>query len=346
MNDRRPWFTLMTNGRWSLVGLLVALLAAFPLVETSQYVLSVMVTSMILLMLNTSWNFVLGVAGVWNFGQLAIYAIGGYGAGIIMLHTPLPPVLALVIGGLFGAAVSILVAIPTLRLFGIYTSLLTFSFAEVIQYAIMNDGSGLTGGSFGFSAVNGLYSSLSPSASMNAYYWTILLIVVATTVGVSLITRSRVGITLRAIRDAPAFAAARGASPLRYRLLAFAISGFIGGIAGALYLCFNQSISPSVMGLSAMSLDVTMLVIGGLGTMMGPFIGTTIVVIVQTMLVNHPGVELTVVGLFLLVIVVFVPGGLVGLAGPLRLRVSKWVDEGDKHSDGDATEPELTTPST
>jgi branched-chain amino acid transport system permease protein len=339
MNERRAWFPLMTNGRWSLTGVLVALLFAFPLVETSQYVLSVIVTSMILLMLNTSWNFVLGVAGVWNFGQLAVYALGGYGAGIVMLHTPLPPILAVLTGGLFGAAVSIVVAIPTLRLYGIYTSLLTFSFAEVVQYVIVNDGSGLTGGSFGFPAVKGLFSSLSPSASMNAYYWTILLIVIVTTFAVALITRSRVGITLRAIRDAPAYAAARGANPMHYRLLAFSISGFIGGIAGALYLCFNQSISPSAMGLLAMSLDVTMLVIGGLGTVMGPFVGTTVVVIVETLLVNHPGVELTVVGLFLLAIVVFVPTGLVGLVGPLRQRLSNWADAGDNKHDAGESKP-------
>ena len=332
MSERRPWFPLMTTGRWSGTGALIALIAVIPLVEHNQYVLSVMVTSMILLMLNTSWNFVLGVAGVWNFGQLGIYALGGYGAGIIMLHTPLPAIAAVLIGGLFGALVSIIVAVPTLRLYGIYTSLLTFSFAEVIQYVIMNDGTGLTGGSFGFPSVNGLYSSLSPVASMHAYYWTILMIVIATTIGVAMITRSPLGITLRAIRDSSEYAAARGASPLRYRLLAFAISGFIGGLAGALYLCFNQSISPSVMGLNAMSLDVTMLVIGGLGTVFGPFIGTSIVVIVETLLVNHPGVELTVVGIFLLVIVIFAPSGLVGLYGPLRARVSKWADEGDVRS--------------
>jgi branched-chain amino acid transport system permease protein len=171
-----------------------------------------------------------------------------------------------------------------------------------------------------------------------------LLIVIATTVGVTLITRSRVGITLRAIRDTPAYAAARGASPMRYRLLAFSISGFIGGIAGALYLCFYQSISPSVMGLSAMSLDVTMLVIGGLGTVMGPFVGTVVVVIVETLLVGHPGIEFTVVGLFLLVIVVFAPGGLIGVIGLLRRRLSSWADEGGINKP-DASESEMTTPS-
>jgi branched-chain amino acid transport system permease protein len=71
-----------------------------------------------------------------------------------------------------------------------------------------------------------------------------------------------------------------------------------------------------------------MLVIGGLGTIIGPFIGTAIVVIVETLLVSHPGVELTVVGVFLLVVVVFAPGGLVPLFGQLLKRVSRWADEG------------------
>jgi len=117
-------------------------------VLTNQYVLSVMVTTLVLLVLNISWNFVLGVAGVWNFGQLAIYALGGYGAGIIMLHTALPPWLAVLAGGLVGTFAAVLLAFPTLRLYGIYTSLLTFAFAVVIQYVIVNDGSGLTGGTF------------------------------------------------------------------------------------------------------------------------------------------------------------------------------------------------------
>src|SRR5262249_40279736 len=161
---------------------------------------------------------------------------------------------------------------PTLRLYGIYTSLLTFAFAEVIQYVILNDGSGLTGGSFGLPIVPGLYSSLSLAAAANAYYWTTLAVVVASTLVLAAIGHSRLG-----IRDAPAYAAARGVNPLRYRILAFAISGFLAGIAGGLYVSYDQSISPSVMGLTPMSVYVTMLVIGGLGTATGPILGTIVV---------------------------------------------------------------------
>jgi branched-chain amino acid transport system permease protein len=319
----------MTPGRWGLTGIAVLLAAAIPLVLSNNYVLDVMITTLILLVLNISWNFVLGVAGVWNFGQLAIYALGGYGTGIIMLHSTVSPWLALLAGGVVGTVAAVLLAFPTLRLYGIYTSLLTFAFAEVVQYVILNDGTGLTGGSFGLPIVSGLYSSLSLNASVRAYYWTTLAVVVITTLILAALSRSRLGIALRGIRDAPAYAAARGVNPLRYRILAFGISGFVAGIAGALYVSYNQSISPSVMGLTPMSVYVTMLVIGGLGTATGPIIGTILVQIVATVLVTHPGAEFTILGIFLLVIVIFVPDGLSGLIGRYWRRIATWAAEGE-----------------
>jgi len=225
---------------------------------------------------------------------------------------------------------AILLSMPTLRLYGIYTSLLTFAFAEVIQYVILNDGSGLTGGSFGLPIVPGLYSSLSLAASAKAYYWTVLAVVVISTLLLAGIGHSRLGIALRGIRDAPGYAAARGVNPLRYRIAAFAISGFLAGTAGGLYVSYNQSISPSVMGLTPMSVYVTMLVIGGLGTATGPILGTIIVQIVATLLVTHPGAEFTILGLFLLVVVIFVPDGLAGLIGRYFRRIAAWAAEGEE----------------
>lgn len=323
-------FPAMTSGRWGLAGLAVLLAAATPLVIGNQYTLSVMITTLTLLVLNISWNFGLGMAGVWNFGQLALYALGGYGAGIIMLHSSVSPWLALLAGGIVAMVAAILLSFPTLRLYGIYTSLLTFAFAEVIQYVILNDGSGLTGGSFGLPIVPGLFSSLSLAASAKAYYWTVLAVVVISTIALAAIAHSRFGIALRGIRDAPGYAAARGVNPLRYRIAAFAISGFLAGIAGGLYVSYNQSISPSVMGLTPMSVYVTMLVIGGLGTATGPILGTILVQIVATLLVTHPGAEFTILGLFLLVVVIFVPDGLAGLIGRYWRRTAAWAAEGEQ----------------
>lgn len=327
----------MTPGRWSLTALAVLVAAVIPLVLTDQYYLSVMVTTLILLVLNISWNFVLGVAGVWNFGQLALYALGGYGAGILMLRTSVSPWLSLLAGGIVAAIVAVLLAFPTLRLYGIYTSLLTFAFAEVIQYVITNDSSGFTGGSFGLPGVPGLFDRLSLSGQLRAYYWSALVIAVAATLALAAVKHSRLGIGLRSIRDAPAYAAARGVDPLRLRIIAFAVSGFVAGIAGALYVCAEGSIAPTVMGLTPMSVYVTMLVIGGLGTSTGPIIGTIVVEIVATALVSYPGAEYTVLGLFLLAVVVFVPGGLTGLIARYYHRIAAWAAEDEAEADDDAS---------
>ncbi len=329
----------LSAAAWLGLGALLLAALAFPLVYSNGYILGVIITGMIVAILNTSWNFVLGIAGVWNFGQLAIYAMGGYGAGYIMLHTGIPPVLAILAGGLIAGIVSILLAFPTLRLYGIYTSLLTFSFAQVFQFVVTNDPFGLTGGSFGFPTVSGLFSFLSPTASLRAYYWTMLAVLVGSTAAVAWIRSSRLGLVLRAVRDAPSYAAARGISPLKYRAIAFAISGFIAGIAGALYISYNQSITTSVMGLTPMSIDVTMLVIGGLGTIFGPILGTGLLTVIQTALVDYPGIQLTILGSILLLIVVFVPNGLVGLLAGIRRRVRASVEEGEGEEPGPEPAP-------
>jgi len=335
----------LSGGQIGGILALVVAIASVPVIWSNEYALGVLITGMITLVLNTSWNFVLGTAGVWNFGQLAIYALGGYGAGLLMIHTPVPPVLAIIAGGLLSAAMSVLLAFPTLRLYGIYTSLLTFSFAQVFQFIVVNDPKGLTGGSFGFPTVRGLYSFLSPRASLDAYYWTMMAVVIAATLAVTWIRSSRLGIALRTVRDAPGYAAARGVSPLKYRIIAFAISGFIAGVAGALYLSYNQSITTSVMGLTPMSIDVTMLVIGGLGTIWGPMLGTGVLTGLQVGLADYPGIQLTILGTILLVIVVFMPNGIVGLISAIRRRVGAWVTEGegeDGGGDEDRAEAEET----
>ncbi|HEU0193867.1 MAG TPA: branched-chain amino acid ABC transporter permease [Gaiellales bacterium] len=314
--------------RWGLIGLAVLTAAVFPLVYTDPYYMTIIVTAEIVLILNISWNFILGMAGVWNFAQLAIYALGAYGSGWLLLHqTWLPTLLAIILGGVFSAFISVLLAFPTLRLFGIYTSLLTFSFAQVVQAVALNDPRGLTGGSYGYPSVPPLFSSLDQEAYLRNYYWVCLAVVVLSCFAVAWLRQSHLGIALRSLRDASAYTASRGVNPRITRVVAFGLSGFLAGAAGALYLSFEQSFTTSQMGLTPMSIDVTMLVIGGLGTVTGPIIGTAIVTAIQTILIDYPGWQLTVLGAALLVIVVFVPGGVVGLLARWNGRISAWVAE-------------------
>ena len=128
-----------------------------------------------------------------------------------------------------------LLAFPTLRLFGIYTSLLTFSFAQVVQYVALNDPRGLTGGSFGYPTVPAAVPVARPGgATCATTTGRALAVALASCLAVAWLRQSHLGIALRSIRDAPAYSAARGANPRVTRVVAFGLSGFLAGIAGGL----------------------------------------------------------------------------------------------------------------
>ncbi|HXF36311.1 MAG TPA: branched-chain amino acid ABC transporter permease [Actinomycetota bacterium] len=312
---------------WALAALL-AVLAALPLVWRNQYVIELAITTLIWATLNQSWNLQLGVGGVWNFAQLAIFAVGGYAAAILTLRAGLDPWLSLPVGGLAAAGVAVLIGIPTLRLRGIYAALLTFSFGEVIRLLVISDESGLTGGTFGLSGVPGLgFERLDPVAAQRAYYWAALALTVLTAVGVAAFIRSPLGLALTALRDAPGYAAARGVSPLRMQVVTFAWSAFIAGVAGAFYAQYFHVISPSVMGLAPMSLFVAMLVVGGLGTFSGPLVGTVLIMVVGEWLRDTEQLRLVIVGAILLTVVVLAPRGLVPAAAAGWRRASRWLAE-------------------
>jgi branched-chain amino acid transport system permease protein len=326
----------------------VVLAVLVPFIYPSPYGTGVMVTMAILVVLNASWNFLLGFAGVWNFGQLALYAAGGYGAGLLILHLSFPPLPAILGGAVAGALLAVLLAFPTLRLYGIYTSLLTFAAAQVFQLVIQNDDTGTTGGAFGLPSVDGLFGSLSPLWNVRAYYWLYLGVAVAVVAGIAWLVRSPFGLALRTTRDSLAYGSARGIDPLRYRVTAFAVSGALAGLAGGMYTIYNGSIAPNVMGLTPMSIYVTMIVVGGLGTVTGPIIGTILLTIIQQALIDHPGTQLTVLGVILLAIVVFFPRGIAEEGANVWRRVVAWMDEEEDVDDAELERtgpPQLATPS-
>jgi branched-chain amino acid transport system permease protein len=345
---RRP-----TAARATFAPVKVVIAAAFavlailiPFIYPSPYGTGVMVTIAILVVLNASWNFLLGVAGVWNFGQLALYAAGGYGCGILMVHASFAPLPGILAGTVAGALLAVLLAFPTLRLYGIYTSLLTFAAAQVVQLVIQNDDTGTTGGAFGLPSVKGLFGSLSPLWNVRAYYWLYLAVAIVVVAGLAWLVRTPYGLAVRTTRDSLPYGSARGIDPLRYRVSAFALSGAIAGLAGGMYTVYNGSIAPNVMGLTPMSIYVTMIVVGGLGTVTGPIIGTIVVTIIQQALIDHPGTQLTVLGAILLVIVIFFPRGIADQAARVQRRVVAWMDEEEDVEDVDLDRtagPQLAT---
>lgn len=322
----------------------VGIAAIVPLVVSNQYWVGTLTVALIWMTLNQGWSLVLGYTGIWHFGILAVYAAGGYSAALLSLHTSVPGLLAVVLGGLVASGLSLLLAVPSLRLRGIYVALLTFSFGEVIRLTVVSGELKWTGGSFGLSGFDGWgLSGMAPADRLRLLFWIALVVAIASTLLVFVLMRSPVGIALTALRDNPALAAARGVNPRRYQLLAFAASGFLAGVAGGLFAYNYGVISPTVMGLLPMTLLVTMIVIGGLGTVTGPLVGTLIIAVVSTELEQWPSVQPVVLGALLLLIILLMPRGLVPVVADAKARLDAWVEEDEWHLGED--DPKSTTES-
>ncbi|SJN07998.1 Branched-chain amino acid transport system permease protein LivM (TC 3.A.1.4.1) [Leucobacter sp. 7(1)] len=314
-----------------VVALLVG--ALFPLIAPDRSWVSAATLAMITLTLAQSWNLVLGYGGVWNFGQLGFYALGAYSAALITIYLPVPAWASLVIAGCVSGGIALLLSIPVLRLRGIYVSLLTFGFAEVVRLLIVADQSGVTGGSYGLSGFQGF--GFTGDGALRLNYWVACAVAVVTTLIVLVLVRSPLGNGMIAMRDNPALASARGIGQKTYQMLVFAISGFLAGVAGALYANVFTVASPTLMGLSPMTLVVTMLVVGGLGTVVGPIIGTLLLSFVQMQLQDLPEVRLAALGIVLLVVVLTMPRGLMPFVSGLWAKPEAWMDEDDEDDEDD-----------
>lgn len=304
------------------VGVIIA--ALLPLVAGSPYLLGVLILFLIYAIHNQAWNLTIGFAGAWNFGQLALFAAGGYAAGISEARLGAPWWAALLIGALVAVAVNGLMCIPSFRLRGIYVCLFTWSFAEMMKLAITNDSSGLTGGVFGLANITGPFSGLSPQGGLRAFYWLALAVCVGTALLIQRLLHSPFGIAFTGLRDSRRYAVSLGISYRSYYFIATTISAFLSGVAGALYAFHFSTISPSV--LISWSLLVLMIVLGGLGTVSGPILGTFVVVVLNELVRGFGDLNLLILGAVLLAILALQPSGLSMLVGRLWRGLSQWMN--------------------
>ena len=312
----------------------VALVALVPFVWQNDYIISLFTLILLYSIMTQSWNITIGMCGIWNFGQLAIIAIGGYTMGLLTIELGLNPWLAMLVGILAGGVAAVVMVLPSIRLRGIYASMLTFAFAEVVRLLIIADSSGFTGGPFGLSGVKGLFDGLSPTWALRSYFWLTLVLCAAVMLFVHRMMNSPFGMGLVSLRESIRFSIGMGINRRVQFIMATAISGLIAGLGGALYASFYHGITPSFMGLGPMGLMVIMVVVGGLGTVRGPIVGALVVTILSELLRDTVMWRLVVQGALLLVILAFWPAGIDGLLSRLWVRARGWMNAG-----GGAMEP-------
>jgi branched-chain amino acid transport system permease protein len=301
------------------VGLFIVISAAifFPLLNISPYLVNIAVLMFISILFASAWNF-LAYSGQASLGHAAFFGIGAYASTLAARAIGLSPYLSILLGGVVAAFLGILIGITCVRLREWFLAMVTFGFAVIIQIITASVLAPVTGGWDGLSSPR-LISTDFPAYPLLEYY-SILLIVIICIVCMYLILKSRVGLAFAAIRENELEARAAGVDLVKYKLYAFSISTFMAGLAGGLQTHHFGYITPEIFHAENSFLPVIHSILGGLGTISGPIIGTVILTIIWDGL-KGLGLRFelfVVIGLLLILIVIFLPKGLISLPEKIR----------------------------
>jgi len=289
--------------------LVLAALAVAPLGITSPYWLGVLIVSMYFAMLSTGWNLLAGYTGQFSLAPAAFAMLGGYTTGLLAWHWKVPVAVGVPLAALIPGVIGLALGRIVLRLSGPYLALTTLSFAEIVRLVIYNS-IDFTRGDQGLNVPALIDHRL-------GNYYLFLAALAAVTVAVFLLLRARTGRFLQAIRDDEIGAASRGIDVVRAKTLAFFVSCAICGFAGGLYGTFARLVSPELGLISQTGLVIAMVVIGGMGTLVGPLIGAVLVYVASEMLRDVGNIQMIVFAVLVIAFARFFREGLWGLGRKL-----------------------------
>jgi branched-chain amino acid transport system permease protein len=262
--------------------------------------------------LASAWNIIGGFTGYASFGNVVFFGLGGYTVAVLMVHARWGFWMALPVAVAVGAGYAALVGLPVLRLRGHYFAIATLGVAEGTREIVLNLPD-LTGGGAGISLpVLGAQAVTASPGNTGFYYLFLAALGVAVAVAYA-VSRSRFGYGLRAIHDDEQGAAATGINTTRAKLAAFALSGALTSLIGALFAFQQVAIYPErLFSVEITVLMVAMAVIGGLGTVVGPVIGAVgLQLLAEYLRQRYLGLHLIVFGSLMVAVVVLMPEGLV-----------------------------------
>jgi branched-chain amino acid transport system permease protein len=302
---------------WLLHGGCLLAALVFPFVFHSNFAVNLGVMALFYAFIGQSWNIAGGFAGQLSFGHVAFFGVGAYAAAIVQMRWGLSPWLGLpaaaFMGGLVGAVIGILSFRAGLK--GSYFALITLAFAEVLR--ILSNSVDITGGGLGMliPAKPGVANFQFPE---RIGFYFLMLVLVAGSIALALwLKRSRFGARLAAIRENEDAAMALGIDVFTEKVKVLALSGALCGIGGCFYAQYFLYIDPSIaFGLDKSVEMLLVSMIGGAGTVYGPLVGALLLAAINEggrAFTTMQGLSLVIYGALLVVIIAFLPNGLVDL---------------------------------
>lgn len=305
------------------IALFVVVAAAIPLVSTSGVTLNFLMMVLYAALLAQAWNILGGFGGQFSFGHALFFGTGAYIQAMCQLNSGLNAWVSLLIAVLGAAGVGVFVGALSFRygLKGSYFALVTLAFAEVFRILALSVS--FTGGGVGLMIPLRESFANMQFGSRRGYVYLVLGFVTAALLITWWLKNSRFGAYLQAVRDNEDAARAIGVNPFRIKLGAIAISGGLMGAGGAFYVQVFQYIDPGIAFGPGTSVEALVAaIVGGIGTLWGPILGAlvlhTLADITRNMFGELPGINLVIYGVVLVLIVMFMPRGIGGLAATAR----------------------------
>ncbi len=261
----------------------------------------------------TSFNLLFGYTGLLSFGHAAFFGSGAYVAALLLRDVQPNFIWILIAAPLVAGLLGLFIGWFSVRLNEVYFAMLTLAFG-MMTYAIVHQWRSLTGGSDGVAgfALTDLGLGIVLANPIHFYYFTMVIVGISFLL-IYIITISPFGLVLRAMRENTERVAFTGIPVFRYRLYAFALSGFFAGLAGALFAPFNRIAVPEMVHWTQSAEPVLMTILGGSQFFFGPLLGSAVYLALKTVITSYTTEWMIYLGVILLFMVLFLPRGIFGL---------------------------------
>lgn len=305
--------SMQTTSPWWDRGVLIAMAAVLTVLPfaASGYVLYVVNLLMVFSVLALGMHLVIGETGQFALSHAAFFGIGIYTAGLINNQWQPPFVVSILAGALLAAALGWVIGLLALRMRDIYLALATFAFGEAMQWVFLN-WEQVTNGSNGLQMKPAALGGLRLMNDLQAYPFVVAIAALMLWLTVAL-SRSRLGSSFRAVRESDVAAIAMGVNTRAVKVTAFVLSAAFAGVAGGMYTLFTSFIHPESLGFQTTILILTMVVVGGLGSVRGAVAGAIVFGLASELLRQAPSYQEIIYGGILMLFMMFLPKGMASL---------------------------------
>ena len=320
MTPRRQFLAVLVLG--------IAFLFVFRWLEPTNYQIGLLMRCMILMIVTIGLNILIGQAGLVSLGQAALYGVGSYLAAWLALKAGAPCLAAVGAGILVTAFFGAALAYPTVRVRGVYLAVITIAFGLVFEN-ILVEWLSVTGGTQGLIGIprGRVFGVL---LSRPIYFWVVSGCLILAFIVQYTVVHSRYGRAMRATAQSENAARALGINVTNIRILAFAISAILAGLAGGLYTFLNLFVNYETFTFLHSVGFLLMVILGGTGTLLGPVVGTSMLTYVVEVLQNFREWQVFAYGVLLALIMFVMPRGVVGSLEDLARRI--WARHGGRES--------------